>query len=109
MGRRRSSGCSDCPCAAACARIVVVRERWFGAVLNIILTALHVVFSVGLIVTVLLMSGRSAGLSGAIAGGAETFFGKRKGLDEFLSRLAAGMAFAFLITSLILSFLSKRA
>lgn len=73
--------------------------------LEIIMTVLHVVFSVGLIVIVLLMSGRSAGLSGAIAGGAETFFGKRRGLDELLGKLAAGFAIAFLVTSLVLTFI----
>ncbi len=73
--------------------------------LTIIATVFHVIFSVGLIVIVLLMSGRSAGLSGAIAGGAETFFGKRRGLDELLGKLAAGFAIAFLGTSLILTFI----
>lgn len=73
--------------------------------LTIIATVFHVIFSVGLIMIVLLMSGRSAGLSGAIAGGAETFFGKRKGLDELLGKLAAGFAIAFLSTSLILTFI----
>lgn len=73
--------------------------------LTIVATVFHVIFSVGLIIIVLLMSGRSAGLSGAIAGGAETFFGKRKGLDQLLGKLAAGFAIAFLGTSLILTFI----
>ncbi|RJQ05198.1 MAG: preprotein translocase subunit SecG [Bacillota bacterium] len=72
--------------------------------IEVLSTVLHVIFSLGLIVTVLLMSGRSAGLSGAIAGGAETFFGKRKGMDEFLGKLAAGFAIAFLVTSLVMTF-----
>ncbi len=71
--------------------------------LNIIMTVLHVIFSLGLIVVVLLMSGRSAGLSGAIAGGAETFFGKRKGLDDLLGKIATGLALAFIVTSLALT------
>ena len=70
-----------------------------------ILIVFHVLFSAGLIVAVLMMSGRSAGLSGAIAGGAEQFFGKRTGLDELLSKLATGLAFAFLISSLTLTLL----
>jgi len=77
--------------------------------LEIITTVFHVVFSLGLIVSVILMSGRSAGLSGAIAGGAETFFGKRKGMDDLLGKVAAGLAIAFLITSLILTFMRKAA
>ncbi|MCL6580774.1 MAG: preprotein translocase subunit SecG [Firmicutes bacterium] len=75
--------------------------------LKVVTTVLHVIFSLGLIATVLLMSGRSAGLSGAISGGAETFFGKRKGLDELLGKLAAGFAMAFLVSSLVLSFLTR--
>ncbi|GGN64702.1 MULTISPECIES: preprotein translocase subunit SecG [Oceanobacillus] len=41
-----------------------------------------------MIVFVLLQSGKSAGLSGAISGGAEQLFGKQKakGLDLFLHR-----------------------
>jgi len=74
-------------------------------VFEIVVTVLHVVFSVGLIVTVLLMSGRSAGLSGAIAGGAEALFGKRKGLDDLLGKIATGLAFAFLASSLALTFI----
>ena len=44
-------------------------------VLGIILILLAIV----LIVAVLLQESRSAGLSGAISGGADTFFGKGKG------------------------------
>ena len=45
--------------------------------------------TLGLIVTVLLQSGKSAGLSGAISGGAEQLFGKQKarGIDGVLHRL----------------------
>ena len=41
-----------------------------------------------LIIFVLLQSGKSAGLSGAISGGAEQLFGKQKarGIDLFLHR-----------------------
>lgn len=67
-----------------------------------LVTAIHVIFALSLIATVLLQSGKSAGLSGAIAGGAETFFGKKKGLDEKLGRLTAFIAIAFGVTSLVL-------
>jgi len=51
-------------------------------------TALLVINSLALIVFVLLQSGTSAGLSGAISGGAEQLFGKQKarGMDLFLQR-----------------------
>ncbi|QSQ10452.1 putative protein-export membrane protein SecG [Koleobacter methoxysyntrophicus] len=68
---------------------------------------IHVIFSVGLIVTVLLQSGKSAGLSGAIAGGAETFFGKKKGLDSLLSKLTSMFAIMFIVTSVVLALLIK--
>ncbi|MDQ0285147.1 MULTISPECIES: preprotein translocase subunit SecG [Desulfofundulus] len=67
-----------------------------------VLIAFHVLLSIALIATVLLQSGRSAGLSGAIAGGAEVLFGKKKGLDEFFSKLTTVVAVLFAITSLVL-------
>lgn len=71
--------------------------------MRIALIIVHIILALGVIVTVLLQSGRSAGLSGAIAGGAETFFGKKKGMDEFLSKLSTGFAIGFILTSLSLS------
>lgn len=71
--------------------------------MQIFITIIHLLLALGVIVTVLMQSGKSAGLSGAIAGGAETFFGKKKGMDEFLSKLSTGFAIGFLITSLALS------
>lgn len=64
---------------------------------------LQVLASLGLIATVLLQSGKSAGISGAIAGGAESFFGKKKGLDKFFSKLSTIFAIAFLLITLLLS------
>jgi len=70
---------------------------------KIFITIVHVALAIGVIATILLQSGKSAGLSGAIAGGAETFFGKKKGMDAFLSKLSTGFAIGFLLTSLLLS------
>lgn len=67
-----------------------------------VVTAIHILIALGLIASVLMQSGKSAGLSGAIAGGAETFFGKKKGLDELLSKVTIFVAIAFGITSLVL-------
>ena len=65
---------------------------------------LQVIASLGLITTVLLQSGKSAGLSGSIAGGAETLFGgKKKGLDDFLAKLSTIIAISFMIFTLLLS------
>lgn len=71
--------------------------------MKLALTIIQVIVSLGLIATVLLQSGRSAGLSGSIAGGAETLFGKKKGLDELLAKITSGLAAAFLIVTLLLS------
>ncbi|GAB4072867.1 preprotein translocase subunit SecG [Barrientosiimonas marina] len=53
-----------------------------------------------MIVLILLQSGKSAGLSGAISGGAEQLFGKQKarGADYFLHRttIVAGVLFFLL-------------
>ncbi|SDC16060.1 preprotein translocase subunit SecG [Terribacillus halophilus] len=52
------------------------------------LVVLLIIDAIALIALVLLQSGKSAGLSGAISGGAEQLFGKQKarGLDLFLHR-----------------------
>jgi len=70
---------------------------------------LLVVFSLGLITVVLLQKGKSAGLSGAITGGAEHLFGKQKarGLDLFLQRLTVGLAVGFFILSLLVAYFVK--
>lgn len=71
----------------------------------IALTILDVLIACGLIATVLLQSGKSAGLSGSIAGGADALFrGKKKGLDELLGKITKILAAAFMIVSLILAF-----
>ncbi len=76
---------------------------------NIIVTILHLIFSLSIIVIVLLQSGKTAGLSGTIAGGAETFFGKNKGrtIDAMLSKYTTFAAIAFIITSILLFALNK--
>ena len=54
---------------------------------------------------VLMQSGKSAGLSGAISGGAETFLskGKAKTLDAKLARMTKWFALVFVILTLILN------
>lgn len=71
------------------------------------LTILLMIVSIGLIAVVLLQQGKSAGLSGAISGGAEQLFGKQKarGIDLFLTRLTTVLAVLFILLSLTVSFL----
>ncbi|AEY66857.1 MULTISPECIES: preprotein translocase subunit SecG [Eubacteriales] len=75
-----------------------------------IVNILHIVFAVSIIIIVLLQSGKQAGLSGSIAGGAETFFGKNKGrtIDALLGKYTAFAAIAFLVTSIALYLLIDR-
>jgi preprotein translocase subunit SecG len=79
--------------------------------LSLVVNILHIIFSVSIIIIVLLQSGRQAGLSGSIAGGAETFFGKNKGrtIDAILGKYTTVAAIAFLITSIALEILLTRA
>ncbi len=67
-----------------------------------LVTALHVIVCIAVIAVVLLQSGKSAGLSGSIAGGAETFFGRKKGLDELLGKITIVVGVLFAVTSLVL-------
>lgn len=79
-------------------------------VLKWVVNIIHIIFSISIIVIVLLQSGKQAGLSGSIAGGAETFFGKNKGrtIDAMLSKYTAFAAIAFLVTSIALFMLIKK-
>jgi len=70
--------------------------------MEVFLTIVYLIVCIGLIGTVLLQSGKSAGLSGSIAGGAESIFGKKKGLDDKLSRYTQILALTFLSLSLIM-------
>ena len=71
--------------------------------LHTVLQILQIICCLGVIATVLLQSGRSAGLSGSISGGAETFLGK-KGLDQ-LAKATAVFALLFMIFSFVLTML----
>lgn len=73
-----------------------------------VVRVIHLILSLILIAVVLLQSGKAQGLSGAIAGGSETFFGKNKGrtIDAILSKWTSVVAIAFLATSVALFLLS---
>jgi preprotein translocase subunit SecG len=74
-----------------------------GKKVKIVLMVLMLILSLGVIASVLLQSGRSAGLSGAITGGAEVLFGKKKGLDDFLSKITIVLAVLFFLLNLVIS------
>lgn len=68
-----------------------------------IILAFQIICALGLIATILLQSGRSAGLSGSIAGGSEAIFGKKKGLDDLFAKITAYLAALFIILTLVLA------
>ena len=72
------------------------------------LLVMHVLFAIGLIATIVMQSGRSAGLSGSIAGAGEQIFGKKKGMDEILQRVSTILAILFVLTALVAVFLETR-
>ena len=72
--------------------------------MSIALKIVLALVSVILIVSVLLQSSNSAGLSGSIGGGAEQLFGKKKsqGYDALLSKISTVVAVLFIVLSLVL-------
>ena len=76
------------------------------SVITIILTVLQVLSGIAVTAIVLMQSSKSAGLSGAISGGAETFLskGKAKTLDAKLAKATKWFALAFVLLTLSLHF-----
>lgn len=75
------------------------------SVVKLIITIIQLLASLFLIAVVLLQSGKSAGLSGAIAGGMDSFMskGKAKGWDAKLARWTKYVAIVWIVLTLILS------
>ena len=75
--------------------------------LNLIISIVQVVLAVAVIALVLLQQGKRAGLSGAISGGAETFFGKNKAssMDTMLSRLTIILSILLVVSTFALNFI----
>lgn len=73
--------------------------------LRTIITILQLVFAVILTVVVLSQSGKTAGISGAIAGGADTFLSKNKArtLDAKLAKATKYIAIVFILLTLALN------
>ena len=68
-----------------------------------ILMGVLLVMGAFLIVAVLMQHGKDHGLSGTIAGGAETFFGKDKGtrIDRMLGRLTTIVGIIFVVIVIV--------
>ena len=72
----------------------------------IALTILQLLSALAVTVIVLFQSGKRSGLSGAIAGGADTFLskGKAKTLDAKLAKATTWVGLAFVVLTLALHF-----
>lgn len=70
----------------------------------IIVTIIHILVSIGLILVVLLQTGKGAEIGAVFGGGSSsTIFGS-SGAGNFLTKLTTGMAVVFMITSLTLGY-----
>lgn len=71
------------------------------------LIVLYVIAAVGLVASVLAQEGKSAGL-GAVAGGVETTFSKKKGRDELFARFTTVLAVIFLLLNIAIVWIQNR-
>ena len=73
-------------------------------ILRIILTVIFIVMCIALTVLVLMQEGKDAGL-GAIAGGAETYWGKNKGrsMEGILVKFTTVLVALFIVLSAVLN------
>ena len=73
--------------------------------MHTLVTTLLIIVALALIVVVLLQSGKSAGLSGAISGGAEQLFGKQKarGMDLVLHRVTIVLSVLFFVLAVAIA------
>lgn len=72
----------------------------------IAITIIHVIVSIGLILVVLLQTGK-ADMGAVFGGSSSTIFGS-SGAGNFLTKLTTGMAIVFMITSLTLGYFAGR-
>ena len=76
--------------------------------LVIILTILQLLTALAVVLIVLFQSGKSAGLSGAIGGVADTFLAKNqaKSLDAKLAKYTKWVGLAFVVLTLLINILA---
>lgn len=72
-----------------------------------LITIIHILVSIGLILVVLLQTGKGADMGAVFGGSSSTIFGS-SGAGNFLTRLTTGMAIVFMITSLTLGYFSGK-
>src|SRR5436190_23323720 len=72
----------------------------------IAVTIIHVIVSIGLILVVLLQTGKGAEVGAVFGGASSTIFGS-SGAGNFLTRLTTGAAIVFMTTSLTLTYVGS--
>lgn len=77
-------------------------------VLIIILKTLYFIVSISLVAVVLTQQGKSAGLSGAIGGAGETYWGKNKArsMEGSLHKITIALAVGFIVLALLINILA---
>ncbi len=73
--------------------------------MTFLITIVHIIVSLGLILVVLLQTGKGAEMGAVFGGSSATIFGS-SGAGNFLTRLTTGMAVVFMLTSLTLGYFS---
>jgi preprotein translocase subunit SecG len=73
----------------------------------IAVTVVHIIVSIGLILVVLLQTGKGAEVGAVFGGSSSTIFGS-SGAGNFLTRLTTGMAIVFMLTSLTLGYFAAK-
>ncbi len=71
---------------------------------QIVLSVIYFLVALALVAIVMLQSGKSAGLSGAIAGGADTFLAKNKAKswDSKLAKMTKWVAIGFMVVTFVI-------
>ncbi len=79
------------------------------AALLVAVKVLYFILCIALIVVVLFQKGKSAGLSGAIGGVGESYWGKNKArtMDGRLQKVTVYLAIGFIVFALLISFVEK--
>ena len=74
-------------------------------VIRLIVTLIYVAVCIGLVVIVLMQEGKSAGLTGAINGVADTYWGKNKGrsMEGAMNKITKYLALVFIVISVLLN------
>ncbi|MBE7017035.1 MAG: preprotein translocase subunit SecG [Ruminococcaceae bacterium] len=75
--------------------------------IKLILTIIQLIAGLGLIIIIMLQSGKGSGLSGAIGGGNDSysFKAKAKTMDAKLTKMTKWIALAFVVLTFVLNLL----